>query len=68
MKLTEHRKKLLTKLKRADIPAEVVTNKGNKADLEWLKTAGLVSFEIDDDDDTIQWWAITEDGEAALRN
>lgn len=66
MRLTEHRRKLLRKLKMADIPAENVTNKGNKSDLEWLQTAGLVSFNTDEMDDTLQWWAITEAGEECL--
>ena len=67
MKLTEHRRKLLRKLSLTDIAAETVTNKGNKADLEWLQANGLVSFNTDEMDETLQWWAITEAGEAAIK-
>jgi hypothetical protein len=67
MRLTEHRRKLLTKLKRADIPAEMVINKGNQADLEWLSNAGLASLNTDEMDESLQWWAITEAGEQALQ-
>ena len=62
MKLTEHRRKLLIKLSRADIPAEAVTNAGNRRDLEWLQKNGLAEFTHLEDDDSIQFWAITDAG------
>ena len=67
MKITEHRRKLLRKLSMADIPAENVVNKGNRSDLEWLQNNGFASFNVDEMDDTLQWWAITKAGEDHLR-
>lgn len=62
MRLTEHRVKLLSKLMRSDIPAELVTNKKNRSDLEWLAESGLAHFTHLDDDEDIKFWAITEAG------